>query len=285
MRKRFLLNLIGIFLITCSLWGKTATGDSINYLRATDTVYLQINYYGEKIFEHRLARKQTLYSLASFYGMSLTELYYYNPELRNQEAPLHYPVRVPIPNRSIIRYLPDDYLLYNYVPVCYVVKRGDTMYRISKYFFRMDPAEIRLRNGLPDDNLKVGQLLHIGWMSIDGVPEDYRLTQGGPQAQRSNQLRKQFTNMPKMPMSRRGVAVWDKNNKEETDLYALHRTAPVNSVIEVNNPLTRRTAYVKVIGKLPERVHGKEVVIVLSPSAAHFLGAIDGRFFVRIQHY
>jgi hypothetical protein len=59
------------------------TGDSLNYLNFKDTIFITIGNYQEKIFEHHIAPKQTLYSLAKFYGLSLTEVYYYNPELNS----------------------------------------------------------------------------------------------------------------------------------------------------------------------------------------------------------
>ena len=39
-------------------------------------------HYQEKIFEHHISSKQTLYSLSKFYGLSLSEVYYYNPEFQ-----------------------------------------------------------------------------------------------------------------------------------------------------------------------------------------------------------
>jgi hypothetical protein len=82
-----LLLFIAIYLMT-TVKG-LATGDSLYYLLPTDTVILSIEQYGEKIFTHRLEKKQTLYSLAHFYGLSVEELYYYNPGLKETSAKLH----------------------------------------------------------------------------------------------------------------------------------------------------------------------------------------------------
>ena len=69
-----------------------------------------------------------------------------------------------------------------------------------------------------------------------------------------------------------------------SDLYALHREAPVNSIISVTNPMTSRTAYVKVLGKIPD-FYEENVVIVLSPAVANMLGALDPNFFVQVQYF
>ncbi len=263
-----------------------ATGDSVQYLRPIDTVLLSINPFDEKIFSHKMAPKQTLFSLAAFYGLKIDELYFYNPGLRNRPISVGEPVHIPIPNRAILRFRPQPYDPQLYAPVYYVVKKGDTMYRISKYFFKLPPEVIKQRNGLESDILSVGQLLHMGWMSVEGVPTDYRTVVGGPIAKRSETFRKIFMEQQhKKLLEQKGVACWEHTSEEQTDLYALHRSAPLNSIIQVSNPWMKRTIYVRVIGKIPPKVYSNEVIVVLSPSAARFLGAKDPRFFVNLHHY
>jgi len=61
----------------------TYTGDDTYYLLPKDSIFLNVGILSEKIFQHKLAPGQTLFSLANFYGLTLTELYFYNPELKN----------------------------------------------------------------------------------------------------------------------------------------------------------------------------------------------------------
>ena len=274
-----------IYFLTLSL-SIFANGDSLHYLKPGDTVFLQVNYLGEKTMEHRLEKKQTLYSLAVFYGLKVNDLYGYNPMLAGlQEIPIGYPIQLPIPNRAIIRYLPEGQSGSLYVPILYVVKKGDTLYRIARQYFRMHPAELAQRNQLEGTNLEIGQKLHIGWMDIRGIPAAFRSIDNSPEAERSRELEDRFFKYGQSPIAERGVVYWSKESRRQTDLFALHRTAPINSVIEVRNPLTSRTAFVKVIGRIPRGVHQPEVILVLSPAAASLLGARDNRFFAEIQHY
>ena len=264
-----------------------ATGDSLNYLTLRDTIYLRVGNFGEKIFEHRMERKQTLYSLARFYGMSLADLYLYNPGLREHGVSVGQNVRIPIPNRAIIRYPTPGFTFQDFVPVVYVVQPGDNLYRICKHYFRMPIEVVQMRNGLSDQSVRVGQHLHIGWMSLYGVPEMLRQTQGGPLWNRSNQLEQQFVQESYSHNERfqQGIAHWPKDSRmSSSDLYALHREAPVNSIISVTNPMTSRTAYVKVLGKIPD-FYEENVVIVLSPAVANMLGALDPNFFVQVQYF
>ena len=85
------------------------TGDSTQYLSIQDTIFLDFSVYQEKTFHHYIAPKQTLYSLAKFYGMSVEELYFYNPTLRDSAIAIGQQIKIPIPNKSIIRYKTEDF--------------------------------------------------------------------------------------------------------------------------------------------------------------------------------
>ena len=108
------------------------TGDSLHYLTLKDTIFLSISPYQEKIFYHYIAPKQTLFSLSKFYGLTIDELYYYNPELKESIVSPGQAIKIPIPNKSIIRFKIKDFDDKKLIPICYIVKKGDTMYNISK---------------------------------------------------------------------------------------------------------------------------------------------------------
>lgn len=262
------------------------TGDSLNYLTSKDTIFITIGNYQEKIFEHRVAPKQTLYSLAKFYGLSLSEIYYYNPELEDSEIAVNQPIKIPIPNRAIKRYKDKDFLANKHVPVCYVVKPGDTMYGISKRVFEMPIDTILARNNLKSFTLSPGQVLKMGWMHIGGIPESYRKFRGHPAWKNNQSYRDRYLHerQIKQEYLERGIAHWQKESKIDSDFLALHRLAPINSIIAINNPMNNRTLYVKVIGRIPDAVYADNVIVVISPKAATLLGARDANFFVKMRY-
>lgn len=276
-------------LIVLVLWQMKAkaTGDSLHYLTPKDTIFLSIDNFGEKIFEHRIERKQTLFSLGQFYGLSVEELYWYNPGLKEGVVSVGHPIKIPLPNRAILRYRPKDYDPFKYVPIYYVVKKSDTMFSIAKRYFRMEISEIKERNHLSSETLRIGQKLHIGWMKIEAIPAAWQGDQENPLLRKSNALGKIYERErgKKKDMEHQGVAFWQKESKEDSDFYALHRHAAVNSIIRVVNPMSRIEIYVKVIGKIPDSAYGDDVVVVLSPIAAKALEARDPRFFVRVNYY
>ncbi len=274
-------------LLLLPLMSHAGTGDSLHYLTAKDTIFLGVDGFNEKYLEHIIQPKQTLYSLARFYGLSVEELYFYNPGLKDQPVAPGMAVRVPIPNRAIRRYPTGNFSPKEFAPAFYVVKKGDTMYRISKVYFKMPVEDLMERNRLPDHTLREGQYLHVGWLSIHGVPDSLRAYSGDPLSRSNNALRKiyQHEMSGKKEYEHQGAAIWKTDSREDSGLYAMHRFAPANSIIAVTNPMSKRTVYAKVIGRIPDTAYKDEVVVVLSPLAAKALGAIDPRFFVRVKYH
>ncbi len=282
------LNLILLCILFCCANRLKATGDSLSYLTPQDTIFLNTSSMGEKIFIHTLERKQTLFSLSKFYGLSVEELYFYNPGLEVQSLRVGQKIQVPIPNRAIIRYRIENFIESNHVPVYHVVRRGETMFRISKYYYQMPKEIIMQRNGMMTTDLKTGQKLQIGWLSLQGIPEEYREGgAGGPISRRNNALKKVFerNTRGKKLISDSGVSFWKKSTGESSDFYALHRFAPVNSIIEITNPMKNRRIYAKVVGNIPDTAYGDDVKVIVSSVVAKLLGAKDRRFFVKIRYH
>ncbi len=70
-----------------------------------------------------------------------------------------------------------------------------------------------------------------------------------------------------------------------TDKYlALHKTAPVGTIMEVKNQMNGQTVYVRVIGALPETGENQNVLVRLSPRALQKLGTRDGKFRVETSY-
>lgn len=66
---------------------------------------------------------------------------------------------------------------------------------------------------------------------------------------------------------------------------ALHRTAPVGTILKVKNEMNNREVFVRVMGKLPDTALTNKLVIKISKSAYDRLGAIDPRFRVEVTYY
>lgn len=82
----------------------------------------------------------------------------------------------------------------------------------------------------------------------------------------------------------RGVAHWSRDIKHKTDLYVLHKSAPVGSTVQVTNPIINKSIYAKVIAPLPESMYPEKVKVIVSPAVANLLGAVDAQFFVKVKY-
>ncbi len=64
---------------------------------------------------------------------------------------------------------------------------------------------------------------------------------------------------------------------------ALHRTAPIGTIMRVRNEMNGQEVFVRIIGRLPDTGANRNVLIKISQAAYEQLGAIDNRFRVRIS--
>jgi len=264
----------------------SSTGDSTAYLLPGDTLELSISSFNEKLITHTFEPGQTLFSLAQFYGLTVEELKYYNAGLLDGVA-IGDDVNIPIPNRAIVRYATEFFNYNAYIPIFYTIQKGDTFYGLSMRLFKMHPDEIRRRLIPMDSALKIGQQLFVGWIAIDGVPEDQRSVRGHPLFRKNQELRGPFIGQKpnRSPRKIQGAAVWDKDGKEQNEFVVLFDKAPVNSFIAIDYPMRGRTVYAKVVGKIPPTIYSSNVKIVMSSLTAKLLGAKDEEFFVRVQYY
>lgn len=274
------------FWLPLNLLGKTAeTGDSLRYLTPQDTIFLKTGLYGQKIFVHVMEPNQTLYSLSKFYGLTLDELYIYNPQCEGGKYGTGSRIQIPIPNRSIIRFRPKDYSLDKYIPLYYVISKGETMYHIANRVFKLPIDTIMDRNYLIDPTLSIGQKIRIGWMSIKGIEKGQKAFKGHPLWMKSYAYRTKFNLQKRSRRAYRskGPAVYISGTKSTSDLFVMHKYAPIGSIVEITNPMKRKTVYAKVIAKTPG-TYDANIEIVVSPRVGKMLGARDKKFYVKTRY-
>ncbi len=260
------------------------TGDDTYYLLPEDTIFLKTGILSEKFFHHSLAPGQTLFSLVKFYGMTLEELYFYNPAVKDNYK-VGTVVKVPIPNRAISRYKSKYFEESQYVPVCYVVQRGDNLYHISKRIFRLPIETVQQKNQLDNHTLKVGQILNVGWMSIFGIPDSLRQFKGHPLWKQSYTLKRKYYYQQQHKKERKtqGPALWRKTATDKASLVVMHRNAPKGSVIGITNPMNNRTVFARVIEKIPYS-YPADIEAIVSPTIAKMLGVLDEKFYCKIKY-
>lgn len=82
-----------------------------------------------------------------------------------------------------------------------------------------------------------------------------------------------------------GVATWMTDGElNQNKFYALHRTAPVGTIMKVTNRMNNNSVYVKVVGMLPDTGDNKNVMIKITQAAAQRIGALDQRFTAELSY-
>lgn len=82
-----------------------------------------------------------------------------------------------------------------------------------------------------------------------------------------------------------GLAELIEGTEGNRKYLAMHRTAPVGTILKVRNEMNNREVFVRVMGKLPDTAVNNKLIIKLSRSAYDRLGAIDPRFRVELTYY
>jgi hypothetical protein len=86
-------------------------------------------------------------------------------------------------------------------------------------------------------------------------------------------------------VTQEGLAELIEGTEGNRKYLALHRTAPVGTILKIKNEMNNREVFVRVMGKLPETPMTDKVLIKISKSAYDRLGAIDQRFRVAVTYY
>lgn len=82
-----------------------------------------------------------------------------------------------------------------------------------------------------------------------------------------------------------GIAELIEGTDGNRKYLALHRTAPMGTILKVRNEMNNREVFVRVMGKLPDTAMTDKLIIRISKSAYDRLGAIDPRFRVEVTYY
>ena len=263
-----------------------APGDSIQYLTLRDTVMLEIAEDQSKYTRHIFEPRQTVYSLSRFYAQDIDQVYALNPALSQRAPAVGEEVKVAVPNVAITRFRTAGFSRWRHARVCYRVQPGETMYHIAKTVFRMPVDTLMALNGFKNTNLSTGQVIQVGWMSLEGAGKQVKPRELNPLRKVNASNRDEYSRQAaeqKRPLQR-GVASFTPGTGDASgQLFALYAGAKPGTVLKVTNTLNNAYAYVRVIGSPPENVLSQRVDILLSGTAARVLAASERNFYVTIE--
>ncbi|MEQ6122185.1 LysM peptidoglycan-binding domain-containing protein [Reichenbachiella sp. MALMAid0571] len=179
----------------------------------------------------------------------------------------------------------------------HIVKGSETLYSISRSY-NASLEEIKRLNNLTSNELNIGQKLLISKKAQENelsiknevVPDTEEIEELEPidtlyvstNNSRFKERTEKIGNLNKTLED--GFAMKIKNTNDTRRYLALHRTAPVGTVIEVKNQMNNMSIFARVVGKLPETGINKNVLIRISHAAYEKLKALDAKIPVEIGY-
>ncbi len=275
---------------------------------------------GQRFVRHRVAQGETMFALSRRYHVSVDQITAANPQLK---AGLGIGVIVLIPRpggeapskttaaRITASPTPTS---GGSAPERYTVAKGETLFGIARRY-NLSPAELILLNRLPAGGaVRVGQELLLRSAEAGAAPSAAEPTAATPRPAAPEPAAPKI-NPAKEAQIATVTTVAPADRREEvaeartptraselvgrktdvgiaapivssgTDKYlALHKTAPVGTIMQVKNQMNGQSVYVRVIGVLPDTGENDNILVRLSPRAVQKLGTNDSKFRVETSY-
>ncbi|GAA3967171.1 DPBB and LysM peptidoglycan-binding domain-containing protein [Hymenobacter antarcticus] len=279
---------------------------------------------GQRFVKHRITPGETLSALSRRYRVTLDQLNAANPQIKNGlgigqivfvPRPAAGKATLTVPKA------PAGAAAAVAVPARYTVARGETLFGIARRF-QLTPDDLIKLNKLPaSGTVRVGQQLlltapeasapvaattapkaaPVRPVEVEDVPASMpAMAKTAPvPADKPAQIATVTAAAPaekeredRTPSRASEVLARVVENglgasieKSITDKYlALHKTAPVGTIMQVRNAMNGQSVYVRVIGKLPDTGENNNILVRLSPRAVQKLGTADSRFRVETNY-
>jgi hypothetical protein len=158
------------------------------------------------------------------------------------------------------------------IAVTYTVRPKETLFKIARRYFDLKVDRLRQINHLSSNDISIGQKLVVGWFVLHPVTESVHSTE--QVFEKAEPVDPFYPEVPKVQI---GVAYWNKTAEGSSHLFAMHRSARINSLIEITNPMFKSKVLVKVVGRIPPTFQ-EDIALVVSPAVAKKLGVLDPRF-------
>jgi LysM repeat protein len=263
---------------------------------------------------HTVEAKETMFSISRKYGVTTDEIKQWNSLADNtlsigqslvikKKSGITTPVSTPVLNKKGV----------------HTVGQQETIFSIARQY-GITQQQLKDWNNLLSSELKIGQTLYVAQpeRSVASVQKNEPPVQETvretpvvkqepivkkdpePVKKDPEPVKQTSPTTPEQPVPTIKISESVKNGSETIQgglaeliegtegnrkYLALHRTAPIGTILKVRNEMNNREVFVRVTGKLPDTALTDKVIIRISKSAYDRLGAIDQRFRVEVTYY
>jgi LysM repeat protein len=213
---------------------------------------------------HKVEKGQGLFSISQRYNTTVKEL----KEINANVDVLQLDQEILIPLSEKVR---------KEVVKIHVVEKGQTLYRISK-IYQVGVEDIKRWNNLSDNAIKDGDELKI-ILDESAVVEQEKETE-------KNDNKEQEPSVAPNERVEEGIATYIEDPTiSSRKALALHKSAPIGTVIQVTNLMNGQVVYVKVVGNLSDNNAQSNEIIKLSKYTAKKLKIRDQITRVRLNYF
>jgi LysM repeat protein len=292
---------------------KDANSEALNSLRIGQTILVPGHQHTKTLAAngktHTVQASETLFSVAQRYGLTVDELKQWNSISGNTIAV----------GQVLIVGKDDSSLASSAVNGdkrrrMHTVMQSETLYSISRQY-GVSTDQLMEWNKLVDSSLKIGQVLVVGMeVSEEAVepgntsmlpttaaagevlsdePETSSESAAEPQAEVVEAAEQVNTTAeglsegispPTQKVVQNGLAEVIDDTQNTKKYLALHREAPVGTIMQVKNEMNNQTVFVRVVGPIQPTGDNGKVILKLSRKAFDRLGAVDDRFPVELSY-
>ncbi len=230
---------------------------------------------------HKVAAKETMFSIARQYNVSVDDIKFWN-NLKENSLTLGQDIL--IKRKPVIETPPAD--VKPTLPTgakTHTVAAKETMFSISRQY-GMTVQQLKDWNGIQDNELKIGQVLSVSAPTsiiatttvaaaakTTTTTPDYKPVSISENVSGSDEIKE--TGMAEL------IEGSDGNRK----YLAQHRTIKPGTILKIRNMVTNQEVFVRVTGPILAGDPG--TIIRVSKSAHDRLGAIDPKFRAEITYY
>jgi LysM repeat protein len=263
---------------------------------------------------HTVAAKETMYSISKAYGVSIDDIKQWN-NLTDNALSIGQTLIIKKSNAAPPQTAPSPVKVSR--NGVHTVAAKETMFSISRQY-GITVQQIRDWNKLDGNEISIGQELIVAAPQGESSKETPTVAQntttippadnppiqntpsppsaeGKQQTTSPNAASKPAVNEQTIRVTesvkntdeilQNGLAELIEGTSGNRKYLALHRTAPIGTIMKVRNEMNNREVFVRVMGKLPDTAVNNKLVIKISKSAYDRLGAIDPRFRVEVTYY
>lgn len=191
-------------------------------------------------------------------------------------------------------------------PIYYKVKKTDNLFRIAQSN-KVKVNDIKNWNNMPSDDLQLDQMIIVGYGSGKAVvPEIVASTSTVPAPpkvdtemsyiekiveEQNQNFKTQYLELGGSPHANKSSksivpSTWMLGDiSHDQNLFILHKTAPMHSIVKLRNPNNNKICYAKVIGPLPNIYENGKVDLKVTSGIVKKLNLRGKRFPLECTYY